>query len=84
MRTPLIILRLIRITEIWRLFGPFDRDTWKTIFQPFRGWDVGCGYCDLEAEALKQRRCDRARRFHYRGKCGYFKPAQENTGAERR
>ena len=62
--------RLVRFFEIWGIFGPWDRLTWKTLFPPFRGWDVGCGYCALEEDALKARRCDRSREFRHAGKCG--------------
>lgn len=62
--------RLVRFFEIWRIFGPWDRLTWMTLFPPFRGWDVGCGYCALCDDALSAHRCDRAREFRYAGKCG--------------
>ena len=63
------ISRLVRFFEIWGIFGPWSTDTWKTFFPPFRGWDVGCGYCRLEKRALRKRHCERAKRMGY-AKCG--------------
>jgi hypothetical protein len=62
--------RFGRFCNTWSIFGPWDRLTWKTLFPPFTGWDVGCGYCALEESAVKARRCDRSRAFRHAGKCG--------------
>ena len=62
--------RLRRFAWVWSVFGPWHRYTWRTLFPRFRGWDVGCGYCALEAEALRSGRCNRAAMFRYKGKCG--------------
>jgi hypothetical protein len=64
--------RLVRFFEIWDIFGPWCKYTWMTLFPPYRGWDVGCGYCALEEDAMKARRCDRAKEFGYE-KCGTTK-----------
>ncbi len=61
--------RPVRFVEIWRIFGPWDKLTWMTLFPPYHGWDVGCGYCAMEGDAMKARRCDRAQKFGYQ-KCG--------------
>lgn len=61
--------RLVRFAEIWRLFGPASPDTWRTLFPPFKGWDVGCGYCRNEKQALGKRYCRRGELKNYRG-CG--------------
>ena len=61
--------RLVRFREIWEIFGPWCKYTWMTLFPPYRGWDVGCGYCALADDAMRDRRCDRAKQFGYK-KCG--------------
>ena len=59
-----------RFVEIGRVFGWTDKDTWKTLFAPFKGWDVGCGYCLKESEALKLGKCERYRVMGKGSKCG--------------
>ena len=49
--------RLHRVREVFQIFG-LHRLTWLTVWPPFRGWDVGCGYCDNEQEALKTGHCE--------------------------
>ena len=62
--------RITRFIEIWGIFGPFSRDTWGILFPPYRGWDIGCGYCAMEPDAMKARKCARAKAFKYAGACG--------------
>lgn len=62
--------KLSRFFEIWDMFGPFHFLTWKTLFPPFKGWDIGCGYCALEDDAIKAKHCKRAEAFGYHGQCG--------------
>ena len=73
-----------RFMEIGRMFGWFDRDTWKTLFPPFAGWDVGCGYCALEAESQRLGRCERHDKMGEWSKCGtldHDSATAEATGA---
>lgn len=63
---------LKRFVEIGRCFGWLDVDTWKTLFPPFNGWDVGCGYCAMEKDALKRGRCERHEVMRPDSKCGTF------------
>jgi len=62
--------RLVRFFEVWSIFGPWNKLTWMTLFPPFRGWDIGCGYCRLERLALRKRHCERAKRTWYYAQCG--------------
>lgn len=71
--------RLTRFVEILGIFGLWDKHTWKTLFPPFRGWDVGCGYCALVGDALKSGRCDRARELRDGGKCGVTEKKSDGT-----
>ena len=61
--------RIVRFIEIWRIFGPWCKFTWWTLFPPYRGWDVGCTYCELYDDAMKARHCNKAKVHGYE-KCG--------------
>ena len=60
-------------------WGWLDRDTWKTLFPPFAGWDVGCGYCALEAESLRLGRCERHEKMGAGSKCGVLEHGEQVT-----
>jgi len=62
--------RIHRVIEVASLFGWTSRMTWQTIFRPFAGWDIGCGYCQHEARALAARRCARYIATGRKGGCG--------------
>lgn len=62
--------RIKRFIEIWKAFGLFDKDTWKTLFPPFKGWDVGCGYCAMYGDALKRGKCERYLIMGENARCG--------------
>lgn len=64
------IHRIKRTIEIGKTFGWLDRLTWKTLFPPFRGWDVGCGYCRMEAGALEHGACSRYEQMGTGSYCG--------------
>ena len=62
----------MNIAGFWRmvkLFGWSYKATWRTLFPPFKGWDIGCGYCYLEAESIKRRVCPRGYCHKYK-QCG--------------
>ena len=83
--------RLVRFREIWSIFGLRDADTWRTLFPPYRGWDVGCYYCACYEDAIKAKRCEHGKLFGW-SKCGTTekpnagrhgrKPAQGGSNAE--
>ena len=66
----LLAKRRSRLLEIQALFGVFSKWPWMTLFPPFKGWDVGCGYCALEQDSIKAHRCDRSVEFGHEGFCG--------------
>jgi hypothetical protein len=61
--------RIVRIREIADTFGWTHTITLRTIFPPFRGWDVGCIYCAHEAGSIKAGKCARGKQHGY-SKCG--------------
>ena len=68
----MLLKRIPRAYEIGKVFSWRDPWTRATLFPPYRGWDVGCGYCKHHRKALRNRRCERAEDFEYSGKCGEF------------
>lgn len=65
--------RLLRALELARLFGPFDRDVWRTLFPPYHGWDIGCRVCKHCPAAKLAKRCARGERLEF-WKCGENNP----------
>ena len=66
----MMIDRIKRVIELWRCMGWDYRLFKKTLFPPFPGWDIGCGYCYLERRALKAGRCRRSEDVKHKGGCG--------------
>lgn len=52
------------------IFGWWHRETLRAVFPPFYGWGIGCGYCELEAEAKQRRWCKRGKAHGFTG-CGW-------------
>jgi len=73
--------RLVRFIEFGACLGFLDKDTWRVLFPPFDGWDVGCRYCDLEETSLQHGWCMRGKGMHYRG-CGFKREWEPNATGE--
>lgn len=77
-------MRIKRAIEVARMFGWRDAWVWRTLFPPYRGWDIGCGYCVHEADALAAGRCVRSEALKHRGGCGQLvrrEPKQKDGAA---
>ena len=63
---------MVRFFEVAAILGFLDEDTWRTLFPPFKGWDIGCYYCDLHDRAVERKACGYGERRGWK-KCGRVK-----------
>ena len=63
---------LVRFFEVAGILGFLDKDTWRTLFPPFKGWDIGCYYCDLHDRSVERGACGYGERRGWK-KCGRVK-----------
>jgi len=59
----------VRFFEVAAILGFLDKDTWRTLFPPFKGWDIGCYYCDLHDRSVERGVCGYGERRGWK-KCG--------------
>jgi hypothetical protein len=63
-----IFRRLYRAYEVYHCIG-WDWDIVRTVFPPYRGFDIGCEYCAYHEDAMKAGRCELGKEYGWK-KCG--------------
>ena len=77
-----MIQRIKRYIEIAKYFGWFNSISLRHLFPYYRGWDIGCGYCACEQDAMKSGRCERGIEYGWQ-KCGTTERSQTNDNNKR-